>query len=349
MNEKPVRLSDVATLAGVSVSTASKVLNGRGRVSAETRRRIEEVAERLDFRPNALARFFATGKSQTIGVVTSDAPSVFALPVLLGAQSALGKSEMATLLYSVRYDLRGLGDVVRRLRARQVDGVIVVGDSLESPLHSISHDVPVPVVYALGVSEDPRDISVTPDGRMVGNLAVQHLLDIGRPRVVHVAGPATDLATQDRVRGMLATLQGAGLELVGDVQYGDWSRGWGARAASRLLDQGTVFDAMFCGNDQIATGALLALRAAGVRVPDDVAIVGVDNLASLVRQPDGLITTVDTNMAALGEVAAGCLLDAGSSTIEPGVHYQRCSLVLGESTTGARPGAPTDEERYLPI
>jgi len=349
MSEKPVSLSDVASLAGVSVSTASKVLNGGGRVSAETRRRIEEVAARLDFRPNALARFFATGKSQTIGVLTSKAPSMFALPVLLGAQSALGRSEMATLLYSVPYDLQSLGDAVRKLRARQVDGVIVIGDSLEWPLHSITHSLSVPVVYALGVSEDPQDVSVTPDGRMVGRLAVQHLLDLGRRKIVHIAGPTRDLATNERAEGMTRTLAQAGERLAADVMYGDWTRGWGIRAASRLLEQGTAFDAVFCGNDQIATGVHMTLRAAGLRIPEDVAIVGVDNLSSLLLQPDGFITTVDTRMAALGEAAARCLLEAGTGTVEPGVHYQPCALVVGESTTGARPGSATDEERYLEI
>lgn len=349
MREKPVSLSDVATLAGVSVSTASKVLNGRGRVSPETRRRIEEVAARLDFRPNALARFFATGKSQTIGVLTTKAPSMFALPVLLGAQSALGRSEMATLLYSIDYDLRAINDVVRKLRARQVDGVIMIGDSLEWPLHSVTHSLSVPVVYALGVSEDPKDVSVTPDGRMVGHLAVQHLLDIGRRKIVHITGPTRDLATNDRVRGMRETLTEAGVRLRAPVMYGDWTRGWGLRAAARLLERGTDFDAIFCGNDQIATGVHMTLRTAGVRIPEDVAIVGVDNLSSLLRQPDGLITTVDTNMPGLGEAAARCLLEAGTSVLKPGVQYQACSLVLGESTTGIHPDSATDEERYLEI
>ncbi|MFC4243418.1 LacI family DNA-binding transcriptional regulator [Gryllotalpicola reticulitermitis] len=349
MSEKPVSLSDVATLAGVSVSTASKVLNGGGRVSPETRKRIEDVAARLDFRPNALARFFATGKSQTIGVLTSEAPSMFAMPVLLGAQSALGRREMATLLYSVQYDLRALGDVVRKLRARQVDGVVVIGDGLERPLHSISHSLSVPVVYALGVSESPDDLSVTPDGRMVGHLAAQHLLDIGRRRIVHVTGPTTDLAAVDRVRGLNETLGKAGVGLAGaGVMYGDWSRGWGVRAASRLLEGDRDFDAIFCGNDQIATGVHMTLRMAGVRIPDDVAIVGVDNVSSLLRQPDGLITTVDTNLAAVGEAAAGYLLGAPEAA-QPGVHYEPCALVPGESTMGTRPGAAADEELYLEI
>lgn len=350
MSEKPVSLSDVATLAGVSVSTASKVLNGGGRVSPDTRRRIEEVAAKLDFRPNALARFFATGKSQTIGVLTSEAPSMFAMPVLLGAQSALGRSEMATLVYSVHYDLRALSDVVRKLRARQVDGVVVIGDGLERPLHSISHSLSVPVVYALGVSEEPHDVSVTPDGRMVGHLAAEHLLDIGRRKIVHITGPTTDLAVRDRVQGLTETLNEADIRLAGDsVMYGDWSRGWGMRAAAQLLERRLDFDAVFCGNDQIATGVHMALRMAGVRIPDDVALVGVDNVSSLLRQPDGLITTVDTNLAALGEAAAGYLLSASTEAVEPGVHYQSCSLVLGESTTGTRPASGADEELYLEI
>jgi LacI family transcriptional regulator len=166
---------------------------------------------------------------------------------------------------------------------------------------------------------------------------------------VHVTGPASDLAAKDRLRGLMETLGEAHLGLgAGGVMHGDWSRGWGVRAAAQLLESGVEFDAIFCGNDQIATGVHMTLRTAGIRIPEDVAIVGVDNVSSLLRQPDGLITTVDTNLAELGEAAAGYLLATTDSAVS-GVRYQPCSLVVGESTLGARPGAAADEELYLEI
>lgn len=349
MGQKAVTLSNVAALAGVSLSTASKVLNGGGRVSLDTRRRILEAAEQLDFRPNALAQFFATGKSHTIGVLTTRAPSMFAMPVLLGAQSALGRREMATLLYSVDFDAGTLDETARGLQARRVDGVLVIGDGLARPIHSVRSGLSAPVVYALAVSEDPGDVSFTPNGRMVGNLATQHLLDIGRRKIAHVTGPVSDLAVRERQEGMLETLAAAGLTAAGEALHGDWTRSWGVQATERLLASGRQIDAVFCGNDQIAAGMHMALRAAGRRIPDDVALVGVDNMASLLRQSDNLITTVDTNLTQVGAVAAGYLLRAETVPLAPGVHYQDCSLVLGESTMGPGDGRLPGEQRYLEI
>jgi len=106
------------------------------------------------------------------------------------------------------------------------------------------------------------------------------------------------------------------------------------QAAQRLLDSGTDIDAVFCGNDEIAMGMHMALRAAGRRIPEDVALVGVDNMSGLLRQPDNLITTVDTNLTQVGAAAAAQLMDTSGEPPREGVHYLPCSLVLGESTVG---------------
>jgi LacI family transcriptional regulator len=349
MSRKVVTLSDVAKLSGVSLSTASKVLNGGGRVSPATQRRILAAAEQLDFRPNALAQFFATGRSHTVGVLTTRAPSVFAMPVLLGAQSALGSHGMATLLYSIDFDPAPLDDTVRGLQARRVDGVLVIGDGLARPIHSVASGLSAPVVYALAVSENPEDVSLTPNGRMVGRLATQHLLDIGCRKIVHVTGPVSDLAVREREQGMRDTLAAAGLRPAAPALHGGWTRSWGVQAAEQLIASGRDLDAVFCGNDQVAAGMHMALRAAGRRIPDDVALVGVDNMSGLLRQSDNLITTVDTNLTQVGSAAAEYLMHAETEPVTPGVHYQDCSLVLGESTMGPGDSVLPDGPRCLEI
>lgn len=346
MSRKTVTLSNVAELAGVSLSTASKVLNGGGRVSLDTRQRILAAAEQLDFRPNALAQFFATGKSHTVGVLTTRAPSMFAMPVLLGAQSALGSHEMATLLYSIDFEPDPLDEMARGLQARRVDGVLVIGDGLARPIHSVTNGVSAPVVYALAVSENPGDVSFTPNGHMVGALATQHLLDIGRRKIAHVTGPVSDLAVREREEGMLDTLAAAGLQAAAPTLHGDWTRSWGMQAIVQLLASGRDLDAVFCGNDQIASGMHMALRAAGRRIPDDVALVGVDNMSGLLRQSDNLITTVDTNLTQVGAAAAEYLMHAEAKPLAPGVRYQDCCLVLGESTMGPADGTFPDEQQH---
>lgn len=329
MVRRPVLLRDVAAAAGVSVSTASKVLNGGGRVAPTTRDRILAAAERLDFRPDALAQFFATGRSRTIGVLTQNAPATFTLPVLVGAVTTLGARGLASL------PVDGLGPAdVRALQARRVDGLVVIGDGLGRPIRSLTSSFDVPVVYAFGVSDDARDTSFVPDGVLAGRLGTEHLLERGRRRLVHITA-AGDQAADERLAGLQAVLDEAGLALAAPPARGGWSEAWGVTAARRLLAEGTEVDAVFCGNDQIAHGVLAVLLAAGVRVPDDVAVLGVD------AWPGGdvaggrpLLTTIDPGLGHLGAAAAEHLLDAPAEH-PGGVVRLPCRLVPGASTGAA--------------
>ena len=330
-----VTLHDVAVLAGVSRSTVSKVLNGGGRVSPETRERIQEAARRLDFQPNALARSFATGRSLTIGVLARNALGTFSMPVLTGANRALGSGELASLLYDTALGRMDDPALIRKLQSRQIDGLLVVGEGLGAPLVSVTEHFEVPVVYAFGFSADPDDTSVLPDGRAAGRMAAQHLLDIGRTRIAHITCRG-DRAADERAAGLAEVLEENGLPLaLGAPLSGDWSRAWGARAAQRILDSGEEVDAIFCGDDWIALGAQSVLRAAGRRIPEDIALVGVDNLWWLLGRQGGYLTTVDPRLADLGGLAARHLVDriAGAPAV-PGTIAQECSLVLGASTTG---------------
>lgn len=342
-----VTLSDVAAVAGVSVSTVSKVLNGRGRVAATTSTRIHEAAQRLDFRPNALAQSFALGRSQTIGVLANDAPGTFTMLVLVGASTALGQADMAALMYDARRDPAVLAEHVRKLQARRIDGLLVLGDGPGAPLRSVSNGFTVPTVYAYGLSDDVRDVSFLPNALMAGRLAGQHLIDLGRTQIAHITAE-NDLAATDRTIGVTAVLADSGLTLaLGAPLRGTWTRHWGARAAHALLEHGESVDGIVCGNDEIAFGVYTVLRRAGVAVPDDIAIVGMDNTESRFQAPR-LLTTIDPNLEALGVSAASFLLQAlAGGDYEPGVHRQDCSLIVGESTMGPGPDLVPDDERFL--
>lgn len=345
MGSEPVTLRDVATIAHVSISTVSKVLNGGGRVSVETRQRIIDAAERLAFRPNALAKSFATGRSLTVGVLSQYARGTFSMPVLTGASSALGAADIASLLYDVDHEPANLAEKIRRLQARRVDGLLVVGNGLGSPLRSVSAGFQVPVTYVFGLSESSKDTSFLPDSRMAGELACQHLIDIGRTRIAHITA-ANDLAATERAEGLAETMRRHSLPLVlGSPLRGDWTRNWGAAAANSILPKIRKIDAIFCGNDSIALGVQSVLRNAGVRVPDDVALVGVDNLGGLLGRPDALLTTIDVRHSDLGAGAAEYLLNSmDGGIIEPTVHYQECTLMLGASTMGAALTQRTGQE-----
>lgn len=334
--EDPVRprnvtLTDVARLAGVSVATASKALNGREHVRAETRTRVVEAAERLSFSPNALARGLLAGRTGTVGLLTSDLEGRFSIPILMGAEDAFGAGKVAVFLCDARGDAIREQHHVRALLSRRVDGFIVVGSSTD-PRPSLGRDLPVPVVYAYAPSADPEDLSIVPDNVGAGRLAVEHLIACGRTRIAHISGDIAYGAARERAEGALAALADAGLTPVGDVRYGAWSEGWGRAAAAMLLDRHPEVDAVLCGNDQVARGVLDTLRERGQAVPEDVAVMGFDNWEVLTTNSRPPLTSVDMNLEEVGRAAARTLFAAIDAAPTPGIEALSCRVVIRGST-----------------
>ncbi|WP_316959628.1 LacI family DNA-binding transcriptional regulator [Streptomyces sp. TRM68367] len=329
------RLADVAALAGVSVGTASKALNGAGRMRPETRQRILDAVAELGFRPNQHAQSLHTGRSWTVGLVTTDGIGRFSTPVLLGAEDALGAGKISVLLCDTRGDAIREQHHLRNLLDRRVDGMIVTGRRTDprEPLTRITGLESVPVVYALSPSTDPADTSVVSDDQGGAELAVEHLLAGGRTRIAHVTGPEHHAAARYRARHAMAHLEAASLGLsTGRIHFGEWSEAWGRRAADAVLRTAPDTDAFFCGNDQIARGVADALRERGVNVPGDIAVVGYDNWDTMALASRPPLTTIDMNLAEIGRIAALRLLEAIDSDTTPGVHTVPCRLVVREST-----------------
>jgi len=321
------------------VSTASKVLNDTGRASAETRARVLATADRLDFRPDALAQFFATGKSFTVGLLSRNQPAAFMMPVLIGAQSALGQRNLAALMYYSGEDASAHQENIRKLRARRVDGVLFVGNAPDHTYPSIGEELGKPVVYMYARSDHPDDLCLIPDGFMAGQLAAEHLIGLGRRHIAHITAGADIPAVVERLTGLRTTLAEHGLRLAGrQPMYGTWLREWGVEAAHRLLRRKGPLDAVFCGNDQIALGLYQELREAGVRIPDDIAIVGYDHWSRLHGARDTFLTTIDPNLPELGAAAVDRLLAAIDGNVVSGLEHTPCVLVPGESSLGPRSG-----------
>jgi LacI family transcriptional regulator len=327
-----VTLTDVARLAGVSISTASKALNDRDEVAAATRRRVQQAATELSFQPNVLARGLSSGRTRTIGLLTDELSGRFSIPVLLGVENTVGNEQMSVLLCDARGEVFRRQHYIRTLLARQVDGFIILGDSNDLR-PSLSRAIPVPVVYVYGESTDPDDLSVLADDAGGARLAAEHLVSLRRQRIGHITGPATYRAARDRAAALDAVLNEAGLPLAGgEAQFGEWSRRWGRQAARILLTADPTVDAIFCGNDQIATGACDTLTDLGRRIPDDVAIVGYDNWDVYAADGRPPLTTVDLNLEQLGATAVGHLIKAIDGHRLAGVIRQPGRLVVREST-----------------
>ncbi len=326
-------LANVATRAGVSLGTASKALSGTGRMRQETRERVFEAADALGFSPNRHAQSLHSGRSWTVGLMTTDGIGRFSIPVLLGAEDALGAGKISVLLCDTRGDAIREQHHLRALTERRVDGIIVTGRRTDPrpPLAGIG---PIPAVYAFSPSTDPADVSVVSDDAGGATLAVEHLIGLGRTQIAHLTGPMHHAAAQIRARRTIELLDRADLRLAtGRTHYGNWSEAWGRRAAEVVLHRASELDAIFCGNDQIARGAADTLRERGIRVPDDIAIVGYDNWDSMALASRPPLTTIDMNLGEIGRIAALMLLaqigpDAPSTDGQTTIP---CRLVVRES------------------
>jgi LacI family transcriptional regulator len=325
-------LKDVALMAGVSIATVSKALNNRGEVHPETRARILEIAEKVGLHHTALSQKFLTGRTGTVGLLTDDLVGRMALPILAGAEDAFGYEKTSVFLCDSRGDAIRESFHINSLLTRRIDGLIVVTSS-GHVRSSLGRKFPIPVVYAYGPSDDVHDISLVADNAGSAALATEHLLSLGRKKVAHIAGDRSYVATEQRAIGFQKALAKKGLHMVGGTpMYGDWSEAWGRTAASALISSGQEFDAIFCGNDQIARGAIEILREHGLRVPRDVAIIGFDNWEIIATGSRPQITSIDMDLLKLGKIAATKLFDAIDGIKAHGVDKVIGNLALRDST-----------------
>ncbi len=362
---RPATLIEVAERAGVSLTTASKAINGKNRVSEETRARVIAAAKELSFTPSPIARGLTTGRTSTVGFIIADSMTHrFALPVMLGAEAALGAINLSMITHDARGDQARSLELARMLAARKVDGILVVGDN-NAVTASVTRQVDVPVVYVYGESDDPGDVVHMPDDQMGIGLMVDHLVTTGRRRIVHLTGPRHATAVAQRVSGISARLRHHQLPLAGPVEYGQWSQRWARAATTAMLARLPGIDAVLCGSDQIASGVLVALDELGPRVPDDIAVTGFDNWRVFAQETEPQLTTVDMKLEALGAAAArelfaiidGAPIGGGGSPgggspdsgslgggfpgQGGGVRRHPCELVIRGSSLRVGPGCPT--------
>jgi LacI family transcriptional regulator len=329
--DRAVTISQVAALAGVSTGTASKALNGRGALRPETRLRVQQAAAQLGFVANAAARSLQTGRTYTVGMITTDSIGRFSIPLLIGAEDALGAGQMSIFLCDARDDPIREQYYLRTLLSRKVDGIIVTGRRTDARA-PIGVGLPVPVVYAFISSTDPQDCSVVPDEADGARRAIRHLLAIGRRRIAHVTGPEHHHSASVRARAAEEALAGEGVRPATPTLYGEWSEAWGRQAAGILLSTGADVDAVFCGSDQIARGLAEALTKADKQIPRDVALVGFDNWDVMVEGCQPALTSIDMDLEGIGRSAAEMLLAAINGTPAHGRHARPGRLIPRAST-----------------
>ncbi|MDX3643244.1 LacI family DNA-binding transcriptional regulator [Streptomyces sp. MB09-02B] len=285
--------TDVARLAGVSQKTVSRVLNDEPYVSAEVRRRVTEAAEQLGYRRNNAARALASGRTRSIGVVTLGTALYGPASLLMGVERVVRDTGYALrVVNTVEGDPAGIAGAVDSLLDQGVDGVVI-----SEPIDEADEDgdtaprlsVPVLVIGAPPFVTAPAVLTAGDGADLMARTATEHLLALGHTTVHHLAGPQRWYAARDRLEGWRATLTAHGKD-VPEVVTGDWSAASGYTAGRALAENRDV-TAVFCANDDMAIGLIRALAEAGRRVPEDVSVVGFDDIpvAAYVTPP---LTTV---------------------------------------------------------
>ena len=303
----PATIGQVAQAAGVSPSTVSRVLNGTAVVSEAKKRAIDEAIAQLGFVPNPIARGLAGGRTFSVGVVTQALDSPFYGTAMRGIEDELVPGGYNALFVSGHWNAAVEARCIEVLQSRRVDGVIVLTGRLTDQLLK-SYARMQPLVVTGRSLKAPGLFAMHFDNFEGGRLATQHLLQLGHRRIACIAGDSDHPDATERLRGYQAALEQAGIAYEPNlVVPGEYLEVSGLLAVDRLLGTGQRFTAIFAANDQMAVGAALGLQRRALRVPEDVSIVGFDDLpTSQYAIPP--LTSVEQPAYELGRLAAQGLL-----------------------------------------
>jgi LacI family transcriptional regulator len=325
-----VTLSQVAEACGVSPSTVSRVLSGSVRVSEAKQARVRQAVAALGFVPNTLARALADGRTRTIGLVAQQFESPFYAMLLRGVEEAVAAEGYALVVTSGHWDRAEEERCIHALRARRVDGIIVLTGQLEDGfLVDLARELPVVVtgrdLHAPGLH------ALKTDDHEGARLATRHLLALGHTRIAFIGGDPRHADAHERASGYRCALAEAGLPVDPALCLeGDYLEPSGAAAMETLLARGTPFTAVFAANDQMAFGAALALHRRGLHVPNEVSLVGFDDVATSSYTVPPL-SSIHQPVYELGRLAATAMLDLLAGR-PPEVALPAPHMVVREST-----------------
>jgi len=320
---KRITIKEVAKAASVSTQTVSRVINERPDVSPRTRKSVQDVIEKLGYQPSALARSLIHQRSYTLGVVTSGLKLIGPSRTLNGITTAAEEAGYALLLKELpRYDTDAIGPIFQALISRHVDGIIwavpEVGEN-RSWVGTQSLSLDVPVVF---LTMEPRENlpMVSMDNYLGGRLAMSHLIEQGYQHIGHISGPLDWWEARQRKAAWEDALEAAGQECRDQFWVeGNWSSSSGSQAFEKLCEQYPEMDSIFVANDQMALSVLQIAYQRGMKIPEDLGIVGFDNIAESAYFCPPL-TTVQQDQYEVAKVAVEeiiKIIEAGWHEVEP--------------------------------
>lgn len=329
----PITIADVAAQAGVSKTTVSRVLNGKGELDAATAARVRRVIDKLGYVPSARAVGLARGRTQLVGMLVPSLGWPWMGEVLQGAVDIVETGGYGLLLFTCNRGDESMRQFETQVSAKSFDGLLVIEPEGTIDYITQLHERGLPVVLIDDRGHQPLFPSVATTNRAGGTAAAAHLIALGRRRPAVITGLNHFGCTQDRLTGFADEYAEAGLPLDANlVVEGDFTFDYGRQVVKRLLDAGLTFDAVFAHNDLSAAGAMQAIREAGLRVPDDVAVVGFDDIP-LAAHTDPPLTTIRQPLRQMGEAAARMLLSHLDGAVLPDhPHTIPTSLIIRGST-----------------
>ena len=333
-------IKDVAQACSVSTQTVSRVINKRPDVSSETREAVEKAIAEMGYQPSALARSLVQQRSYTLGVITAGLKYTGVSQTLNGITEQSENSDYALLIKELpRFDTPDIVPVIESLMARHVEGIIFAGPEWNENVKIAQSQLPsfCPPIIFLKCQPNPNYTTIAIDNYGGAREAVEHLLSLGRRHIGLITGPLEWLEARQRKQGWEDALKSVGIEVTPQKwALGNWSSASGEAAFAELMEKYANMNAVFASNDQMALGALHYAHARGIRVPDDLAVIGFDNLAESPYFTPAL-TTVEQPLRELGILAVKTLLGQIEGTT--GGATQSISLaarlVIRESTPRA--------------
>jgi LacI family transcriptional regulator len=347
MKRKRVTINDVAAEVGVSRQTVSRVLNDEGVVAEATRRRVLAAINDLGYRPSAIARSLVSQRTYSLAVLTADFNDYTHARIIEGAEAEAREHGYLIFVSGAEHSPDGEPLCCSPILSQHhAEGLFIVYHGTDNDSHEIFEHVPgdLPIV-TIGYAPNRANILTVGIANYQGAYqATQHLLGLGHRRIAHITGPIQMYASQERLGGYAAALQEAGGTPKDSwVVSGDWSSSGGHQATLELLDRDTGFTALFVQNDRMALGALQALREHGLRVPQNVAVVGFDNIPST-PYFDPPLTTLHQPNYELGRTGARLLIDLISGKPAPSAPIRLETELVIRRSCGAQ-SAPDSEQK----
>ncbi len=303
-------IKDIAKKAGVSYATVSRALNGKYGVNPSTREEIIKLAEDMNYSPNAIARGLVKRQTHTVGLIIPDITNPFFPEVARGAEDLLEKKGYSVFLCNSNWEKNRENKYINLLIEKRVDGLVIAPSSSIVTDSDRKQFARLPVVLMSGVQAGCGTDSVVLNNIKGGFIAGKYLLEKGRRKFCFIGGSEDSFSVMERYEGFMKALEGYGSSVISQdyVKFGDYREKSGYRIMKSLILEKKIPDAVFASNDLLALGAIQAISEEGFRMPEDIAVIGFDNIAPASFRGVEL-TTVEHPKYRMGELAVSMLLE----------------------------------------